>query len=260
MLYTPENIANLVLPSDSKFRQYKLILDNHAVIKVMKSIRKPDDLKELLLKFQPAGLFVSVSKFYSPQNVCQKKKNWCKAGYRIAQNIFIDGELVIDFDEGGFDEVKKAANILISEFGIDELDIVETGRGHHLWAKNFSEKLCTNKPKNVFELENYYSQRKRKVLWHLKTKGVIFDFNVSRDNYRVVRVKNSIYRSKCIEKYCEILRSLPVRNDSIAREIPKKIDDVSQSLGLPEMATIGAEASHSLVCLASNEPPHKITL
>lgn len=208
ILYDPKTLNDLILPPHYKFRQFKIFYDGGKCIKINKSINKKEDLFGILQKIQPDAFYVSVSRFYNPSKLSHMRKNWFKAGFKWSSNIFLGGELVIDFDEKKVGMIEKAIKILKEHWDFERFEQIETRRGFHLWVMDF-EKIIKKQFDNPFERENHFKQIKRKVLYDLEKQGIEFDFPVSVDTRRIVRVPNSIYRKEGFERICNVVNLVP---------------------------------------------------
>ena len=192
------------LPNDYNFRQFKIFKkekDKLICTKVNKIISDFQDLKKILLKEEPAHAYISVCKFLNPHKVKAKPKNFKKAGYKFSQNIFLGADLVIDVDTTNIFNRYKIIDLLRSHLCFKDIKVYETKHGFHIWVLDFQDYLNAFKQfEHPHERENYNQEKRKEIADYLKKAGCKFDYPVSIDTRRIVRLPYSIYGNELIIK------------------------------------------------------------
>lgn len=194
--------ANLVLPSLSRWRHFKFRLKNDKWIILKKRIRTVEDLRKKILEFKPLDVYHSVSLWLCPEKVRFNIYNKKMAGYNIAYNLFLGGDLVIDIDGKGrtFEEkIEYAKNEafkiidLLKEIGFKKFKTIFTGgKGFRIDVEDFifdNTKYYNLLPNIKMQM---YMHEKKNIIDYLKSKGADFCYDVSLDAKRVVRVIGTI--------------------------------------------------------------------
>jgi DNA primase catalytic subunit len=217
-----------VLPHDSKFRQYRLKLFDGKWCKIRSQITSPRQLQKYLIKYAPQEVYVSSSCFLNSKVVGPKR--WNKAGYKVASNMFLFSDFVVDFDKKQFNndwtltlnEVKKVADY----FALYNKLYVRTGNGFQMWLLDWDSKVRPTKAMMPLEKENHYKQLKRNLVYKLSQAGFVFDCEISYDTRRVVRCWNTLHRNGTV---CVPSFSLSQLENSLVRELNEfaKIDQTN---------------------------------
>ena len=188
--------AELVVPPDLKHRQIKLKLENGKWVSF--SVCSVEELRKKLVEHLPEAAFISVSCFLNPDHI---QKKWSgnitnpdpHTWNDILNNLILTSDFVIDFDEGDtFLELQKAYHYLKGICGFKDFMIVQTKRGYHLWVTDFYKKRC-RKIANPKDREAHIEAQKRCLANELKKNLVNFDYPISVDCRRIVRLPNSLY-------------------------------------------------------------------
>jgi DNA primase catalytic subunit len=191
---------NLVLPYNSKWRQFKIRLLNGKFLTVKKRIRNINDLKKVLLEFIPIDIYYSVSQWINPTVVSFNSFKGIKSGYELAYNLFLNGDLVFDIDGKGNNLIEKIEDAksktiklidILKEMGFNDFRIVFTGsKGFRIDVLDYKFEGYENLLPNQ-RMWAYYMEKK-KIVDKAKEKGGVFCYNVSLDIKRIVRLIGSI--------------------------------------------------------------------
>lgn len=200
--------AELLTPPDLKHRQVKLKLESGKWISL--SVCSIDELRKKLVEYLPEAAFISVSCYLNPDNI-QKKwaGNFTNSDPHkwsdILNNLILSSDFVMDFDDVDIElELQKAYKYL-KEIGFTDFMAIRTKRGAHLWCMDFYKKRC-KKIANPKDREAHIEAQKRCLANELKKNFVIFDYPVSVDCRRVVRLPNSLYNDSSL--VCKAYKSL----------------------------------------------------
>lgn len=211
------------LPSESRWRQFKFrtytgidktkkkylsFMNLHWYIVHDKINNKKDLLKEIercTNKFGvPKDIYYTVSRWLSPETLKTKRHAKWTPMYKTADNNFLGSEFVMDFDANTEDEVivlKENLDIavaILNAKGYEDLTFVRTGRGVQIHVNDWEEKTIKRQFCWPGERENYYKQMAQNTVAILKREGAVFDYGVSCDMRRVVRLPYSVHGSSGI--------------------------------------------------------------
>jgi hypothetical protein len=128
-------------------------------------------------------VYVSVSRWLNPTVVGSRKLQ--KRGYIVADNCFLGMDYVMDFDDRDSERVLDAYALLRTR-GFDDFTLVETEHGFHLWVHDFM--LLIDPRDDPKEREAVCLDAAKKLTKWLRSKGIKWDYAVSCDTRRVVRV------------------------------------------------------------------------
>jgi len=195
------------LPYDFQHRCIKLLLENGSWLKVWR-VRSPDELRQKLIKFHPVAAYISTSTYLDPLHVSLKWKTQRRGEYKVRQNTIMTSDFVPDFDDRYYNEalkkyvptdakedVQKAHDYLKDEAGFRKFKTANTKRGFHLWVLDSYEKRCRGKgPIRSHERELFMLHEKRNLANELLQHGVHFDYKVTVDTRRVVRLWGSLHQ------------------------------------------------------------------
>lgn len=182
-------------------------------------VRKVDELRSALLKVLPDAAFISTACYLNPDNVIKKWSGnnsnpnshlWCD----LLNNTMLSSDFVADFDNyrierhennitGKIEKVKIPVNPginarktygLLLEDGADEEDLTftKTKRGYHLWDEGFYTRHC-KKIANPYYRESHIAAQKTRIAQAMVAEGIDFDYDITVDTRRVVRLWNSVY-------------------------------------------------------------------
>jgi DNA primase small subunit len=197
-----KNTNKIELPEESKWRQYKFTLFDGKFIIVRDRVKSVEVLKKWILRFKPCHVYYSVSKWLCPEFVGYNVYNGKKAGYNVAYNLFLGGDLVIDIDGKGetvesriIDAKVKVLKVLdiLKEIGYKDFEIVFTGnKGFHIHVKDY--RFPIEKFDNLLPNQKMicYYYHKKMIADYLKSRGCEFCYDVLCDIKRVVRLIGSI--------------------------------------------------------------------
>lgn len=186
--------AQLEAPPDLKHRQIKLHCGGAWVIRPAltdRPIKTIEDLRPILVELEPTAVYVSVSTYLHPELVSARGLK--TAGYPQLSNCILGSDFVIDIDHSVnlLLDINKAYNYLVHK-GFKEFKFVRTKRGTHIWVLDFYQKRCTMRKKPV--IREYYIEYQRTLLAdELQHNEVNFDYKVSTDTRRVVRLWGSLH-------------------------------------------------------------------
>lgn len=144
--------APLVLPSNSKFHQFRCQLASGYFRVLLGSVRSVEDLREQLVRYAPLNVWESANQFLNPSSVGFNDYRGKRAGYQISNNLMLgDGVLAfdVDFHDRSFDEGKAdALRILdyLHELGLKEERVTYTGRGFQIIVEKHDLHLPRGSP------------------------------------------------------------------------------------------------------------------
>ena len=190
-------LANL--PKGFRDRQFKFFLEDKTVIKLKaKSIFS---LQNKLLRFEPVAVYLSVFRALNPSKVKAKIRNFKGAGYKMATNLFYGADLVIEIDSKNKDNLNKVLFLLERDFGFTEFNVFETGRGYHVWIREFyndCNSFCRENTKIQLpqDREEFNSKWRIAIATHLVNQKCNIDYDTTIDTRRVLRLPYSIYKKK----------------------------------------------------------------
>lgn len=200
------------LPEKPNRRQYRIVTYEGDMRKIKRQIHKPEELQPILIKETPIAVYYTHSYFLAPDRVRSKNKN-LKPGYKWLDNIFLGSDYVIDFDEEHSEEMNIANTIqMLREEGFQDMELRQTGNGFHLIVKDFTKRYCKQNIPNPKDRENHHKQKKEKLTTKLKNKGAKFDYPISIDTRRIIRLPNSLHQNGTI------IRKIPLNDMSSERK------------------------------------------
>lgn len=191
--------ANLKLPPNSNFRQFKYLAEEKDGSCYMKTIRRritsEKDLKKELAKEKNKilDLYVSIACYLRPEWIRGKKRK--DAHYKIADNCFMWCDYGVDIDEKNVKTFKRIIELLLKK-GFKEISGVETNSGFQIWVHDFS-KSC-KKIANPRERENQYFEKMVELTYWLKRHKLVFDYPQSVNTRQILRVIGSQHRKGTI--------------------------------------------------------------
>lgn len=222
------------------FKVIKFRLPSGAYLQLHK-ISTVGQLIRCFINFVPQDAWFSASDFMSPQIVV--KKRFSRKGSKIMQHSFLQSSLPLDFDNqqynrrtkkyfsyDPFPEVEKSVAFLRKKF--KNLYFVRTDRGYQLHILDFYDIQCkkTRQIEMPMERENALKMDKIKILNQMRKKGIKFDFEVNKDNWRVFRIPYSLHHSGTICMASADLNKIILRkNVSSLYASDAKADDKRQS-------------------------------
>lgn len=181
------------LPIDSKFRQYRVRTWDNNWIKIQDTIRTPKDLQRWLIRLAPRDVYFMTSRFLNPTKVGPRVLRKYKPGYNLAYNIFLGSELYFDFDYKNIHELKLFLKELKKD-GYNDLKVIETARGFHIWVLDFEQHHSELKGiLNPKEREQKHKLLKTKIAKKYSSLGYKFDFQVTIDTRRIIRVPGTLH-------------------------------------------------------------------
>ncbi len=101
-----------------KFRQIKILLSNGSFTIPKRRVRKPDDLKKIILSnftrdVYPKKIYYCIGKYLNPTDVRYKKYDRICPGYNIANNLFLGNDiLVVDIDATSMKELNDKITVI----------------------------------------------------------------------------------------------------------------------------------------------------
>jgi hypothetical protein len=198
-----------IVPTDVRFRHFRFQLKNNKWINIRKQIHDAKTLQKLLCRYDVRRAYISASAFLNSSSI--KHRKWHTAGYKIANNVFLYSDFVLDFDAKQFDkkdlenginlaftELRKVSDYLKTRFKSRQL-FVRTGNGFHLWLLDWHDEVYNDKEIIwPLERENYFKQMKRGLVMDLLKHDFMFDTQISLDTRRIMRVWNSVHENGTI--------------------------------------------------------------
>jgi len=187
------------LPIGYRDRQFKFFLEDKTVIKLKaKSIFA---LQNKLLRFEPTAVYISVFRALNPSKVKAKIRNFKGAGYKLATNLFYGADLVIEIDTKNKYNLDKTIEILKTQFNFNDFNVFETGRGYHVWVKEFYDfcnSFCRENTKIQLpqDREEFNSKWRIGIATALIQQYCNIDYDTTIDTRRVLRLPYSIYKGK----------------------------------------------------------------
>src|SRR3990167_5717745 len=160
------NNKPLLLPN-SKFRHFRFAT-KHGFMKVRKTIKTPEDLQKVCIKYKPIGVYCTNSYWLNPKTL----------GKRSKYPVFLGSSFVVDFDEAhkAEDNIQKAIQFF-QERGCNDIIRVKTGRGWHLHILDWE--LPKIYQPNPCKREQQYLSKMHRTVRAMKEKGILFDTKVS---------------------------------------------------------------------------------
>lgn len=198
-----------ILLPNSKWRHYRFRLADNSFKKVSKRIYKPEDLLAQIYKYKPVDVYQTVSYWLNPELLGAKRA--LKPGFRILQNFFLGSDYIMDFDISDYSSeqemisnLEKAKSILIKEYNAEHYIILKTAHGFHLIWLDF-DAYVKSKINSVMPMDREYAfQKKMKQLTEeLMELGVKWDYKISIDTRRLIRVPNTLHRNGSLIKVLE---------------------------------------------------------
>jgi len=184
------------LPKYLFWRQFKFISREKIALKI--KARNFLDLKKKLLQYEPYSAYLSVFYALNPVRVKAKIKNFRGPGYKLAQNIFIGADLVVEIDSNNENNFKKVLSILGRFF--KKIKIYKTGRGFHIWIMDFNKWVTDtgSKTRKPCDREEYNALWRKSFSKMIIDAGCDIDEATTIDTRRVVRIPYSIYKNEKI--------------------------------------------------------------
>lgn len=186
------------LPSDSKFRYYRIsfIDDDDGVVykTVRKKIRRSSDLLSVCKEYLPFAVYHSVSMFLCPTHITSRGGTDPSCNSKFLSNLFMYSDYVVDCDSPhcSRDNLSLVFHTLSSLYSTPK--IVVTGSGFHFHVSTPFRHI-TSVHKNPFNRESKDRSLRKKLTRSLRSDGLLFDFPVSMDTRRIVRVVGSLHQS-----------------------------------------------------------------
>lgn len=192
--------ADLQLPQDFKFRQFKIRCgDRWGNIEV----NSVEGLRKAALKFLPDDMYVSKACFLEPERLSTKsRRNWNKEEghygwnmeWQVSRNLFLWSDLVIETDNNTIENLNKIIEFL-ERRELDYEPIVKTFRGFHIWSYRFKEIYCDKKIPNPKIREDFFKRQIRKIAFEMRKERIDIDFLTVWAQRQIVRVPGSLHNS-----------------------------------------------------------------
>lgn len=181
--------AELSVPSDISHRHFRARIGEDWI--KLPRIHSIDELRAKLVALMPNAVYMSVSTWLNPELLGSKHEN--KAGYPMLANCLLSSDFLADFDEESTPEDASKAVIYSVNAGFNEFAFTDTSRGAHLWIKDFYKLRCTKKIASPKDRISYVTAQRKKLADELVKAGVVFDYKISADPYRVARLWGSLH-------------------------------------------------------------------
>jgi len=175
--------------------------------------------------------YFSVSRFLNPHRVRGYASSW--RGSPRLDKMILGSDFVFDFDQkhmpGGVDAYDVAVKVFgLLRGGYDDVNFVRTGKGWHVVVLDWYEKFCR---RDVAVMDRYFyiSAMKRRFAGMFWRSGIPFDYPVSIDSFRCIRMWNSPYHdgTLCEWRKNEVVprsyASSPLRASQLATGIPSEL-------------------------------------
>jgi hypothetical protein len=228
--------ARFVLPFDAghRFFQFEHGEGRRYMPVVKKTIRTPEDLRKLALKYLPQAIYVSRGRWLNAKRVLPDRKKKTHA------NPFLGADVVMDLDFKDFSSQPACAlardlllvmmrHVLGNELGIV---VNHSGRGYHLWffdafPKYYQGKLAADGREREKQFRNWLCSK----VSFLKKAERKFSMSVFVNPFQVFRVVGSINpKVGKIVQTIPALTSWPSKASSPASEIAQGAATMSASV------------------------------
>lgn len=257
------NRAELLVP-DLSHRQIKITKGDMWI--TLFRVRTLEQLKAKLAYFEAENAYVSTSTYRDPQGIGMKYNMQGRKGFKVYQNLILKTDFVVDIDDewtkipkpakgsnesrkekiNPVEECKRIHYCLTPEF--NEFIFVVTRRGFHIWIGDFYEKRCKGKGAMYpHEREQFLMEQKRLLADQLIKEGCKFDYYVTVDTRRVVRLIGSLF-----DDMSTICKGFTNIDDAISCYIQRhQWDDkrpVSGIAGMNRSLWVGRDVAKGVVC------------
>lgn len=180
-----------------RFRQIKLQTFQKAWIIPHKSFSTEKKLTNYLehLSQPVAHVYATVLQFLDASQLTTKE----------TPAICLSGPFMMDFDVQGHllysqeeldllkEQVVDTADLLHDWYDLSQFVYVFSGhKGFHLYALDFPRK-CLKQSIWGYEQEKYEKQQRHRVAWQLTQAGLTFDYPISTDTRRIIRIPGTIH-------------------------------------------------------------------
>jgi hypothetical protein len=119
-----------------------------------------------------------------------------RAGYPVLENCLLSSDFLADFDKESTPEDTSKAIIYLVNAGFNEFIFELTSRGGHIYVLDFYKKRCVKKIASCKDRVSYVTAQREKLASELVNAGVVFDYKISADPYRVSRLFGSLHDDK----------------------------------------------------------------
>jgi len=171
------------------------------IIPVDKRIRNAHILRKNVFHprvFPPRDIFYSILRWLDPKALgTSNVRNYCLGGPLIFD---IDVKLPKDvpLDELLLDEAKCQAVQLLEklrdELSLTDFKCVFTGRkGFHIYVFDYETRFLEEWNSNLEMREEFEKRKREEIVLFLRKHGVKFDFNVTLDVKRIIRLPNTLH-------------------------------------------------------------------
>jgi len=176
-----------ILLPNSRFRHYRL-KTKKGFIKISKTIRKPEDLQKLCIKYLPEAVYQTNSYWVGNKGQLGKRKG--------RHPIFIGSSYVMDFDgeeESNENNIQKAIQFW-KDKGCHHIIRVKTGRGYHIHCLDWLESNSVIRQiADPIKREFAYLKLMRQLAKTMLKAGIKFDVPISCDTRRLIRCPGCAY-------------------------------------------------------------------
>ena len=251
--------TEFVLPGDSRFRKFVGTTKSGAWFSCKRSIHCVDDLRRWCVKELPYAVYFMTSRFVNAKNVSFKR--FRGPGFKWAHNNFIGSELYFDIDANDFNDslevtLRKSVELYSHlRETYDDIKLVFSGRGVHIWVLDFEKKTMLNYLSNKSDEHLSYPGNKEFIYYNVKKRVAdklhfdgynCFKKDITINTRHVLKVPGS-FNPKNFARVV-IYNALPLwfvtYRDHDVRDLQQKSDVALETNKTGELQMIGA--SHGL--------------
>lgn len=183
-------VADLYLPPNSRWRQFRFILFTGEMIKIKDRITSIDQLRKHLIRLVPKHVYYTLSEFIDPTVIGPRYiKN---EGYTLAYNLFMRKDTAFDIDSDDLSDATVRAKKLVSELSkmSHPTETIYSGsRGFHVKSLHPPEIIEENPRKREYKYRLYSED----LVAKLKSRGAYADWQTTIDTRRIIRLPLTIH-------------------------------------------------------------------
>lgn len=198
--------AELWLPKNPQWRQWKFIRDGHIFI-IPDRIRNAEILRKWILRTSPDHIYYSLSSWLSPVEVRQNYLT--KAGNVLLSKAVIAHDFKFDIDQSTLQEAKQSTIEIMDFFkskGLKFQLIYSGKKGFHIELTDWKFDI----PPKIKDREGEILDQKSFLINEMQERNLDFDTNISLDLRRIIRLPTSIHNGT--GNICEIIDPKEIEN------------------------------------------------
>lgn len=198
ILYFYKN-AEFIFPPYVKQRQFRIMIEDEKrdrfVFKKLSNMGRWG-LKMHCIKHKPIRVYHTTSRWLRPDLLGPKRpqKDWL-------EQRFLGQDLVFDIDAKHLTSKNKSLKEFIlyvmKNLALRDYALVQTGSGYHLHFYDFDKHMnrLYDFEKMPHRKERLYQAQLRKIVSRMKKEGFLFDYGVTTDTRRFIRVIGSLHEN-----------------------------------------------------------------